>query len=91
MDAILKELQLFSKDEWDKFGLVAGLYQPTLSAIEANHNKDVDKCFRECVSCWLHKQDKVEEKGVPTWLRLADILEEVGYKDLAENIRKRAG
>ena len=90
MDAILKELQLFSKDKWGAFGLEAGLYQPTLSAIEANH-KDVDKCFRECVSRWLQKQDKVEEKGVPTWQRLADILEEVGDKALAENIRKRAG
>lgn len=91
LDAIVKELKLFSKDKWDTFGLKAGLYQPTLSAIEANHNKDVDKCFRECVSCWLQKQDKVEEKGVPTWRRLADILEEVGDKALAENIRKRAG
>ena len=90
MDAILKELKLFSKDKWGTFGLEAGLYQPTLSGIEANH-KDVDKCFRECVSCWLKKQDKVEEKGVPTWRRLAGILKEVGDKALAENIRKRAG
>ena len=91
LDAILKELKLFSKEKWDTFGLEAGLYQPTLNAIEANHNNDVDKCFRECVSCWLQKQDKVEEKGVPTWLRLAGILEEVGDKALAENIREKAG
>lgn len=91
LDAILKELKLFSKDKWDTFGLEAGLYQPTLSAIEANNNKDVDKCFRECVSRWLQKQDKVEEKGAPTWLRLAGILEEVGDKALAEKIRKIAG
>ena len=90
LDDVLKELKLFSKDKWHTFGLVAGLYQPTLSAIGANC-KDVDECFRECVSCWLQKQDKVKEKGVPTWLRLAGILEEVGYKDLAENIRKRDG
>ena len=91
LDAILKELKLFSKDKWGAFGLEAGLYQSTLSAIEANHNNDVDKCFIECVSCWLQKQDKVEEKGVPTWIRLAAILEEVGDKAQAENIRKRAG
>ena len=87
---VLKKLKLFSKDKWHTFGLEAGLYEPTLKAIEADH-KDVDECFRECASRWLQKQDKVEEKGVPTWLRLAAILEEVGDKALAENIRKRDG
>ena len=85
---VLKKLKLFSKDKWHAFGLEAGLYEPTLNDIRANH-KDVDECFRECASRWLQRQDKVEEKGVPTWLRLAGILQEVGNKPLAEIIRKR--
>ena len=98
LDDVLKKLKLFSKDKWHTFGLEAGLYEPALNAIRDNH-KDVDECFRECASRWLQRQDKVEEKGVPTWLRLADILEEVGdkalvediIKALAEDIRKSAG
>ncbi|XP_019855769.1 PREDICTED: uncharacterized protein LOC109584462 [Amphimedon queenslandica] len=88
LDTILSKLSLFPKSKWRSFGLKAGLYHPTLSDIKADHPGDVGGCFRECVSLWLRKKDGVDEKGIPTWLRLGDILEEIGEKDLADEIRK---
>uniref|UniRef100_A0A1X7U7D9 Death domain-containing protein n=1 Tax=Amphimedon queenslandica TaxID=400682 RepID=A0A1X7U7D9_AMPQE len=88
LNTVLSNLSHFPKDKWRSFGLEAGLYEPTLSAIEANHRGDVEGCFRECVSLWLKKKDGVDKKGAPTWLRLRDILEEIGEKDLADEIRR---
>ena len=87
MDAILNQLEQFHKNEWKRFGLEAGLYDSTLSTIEANHSKDCEECFRRCLTRWLERVDKVDEKGMPTWQRLADILEEMGNKALADEIR----
>ena len=83
LDAILNWLVLFPKDKWKDFGLEAGLYAPTLSAIEG----DSEECFSRCLSLWLERADNVDGKGKPTWQRLADILEEMGNKALADEIR----
>ena len=85
---VLNELQLFGKSNWQKFGLEAGLYHNNLQAIETNNSKDVDACFRECIVSWLKRQDNVDDKGKPTLLRLADIVEKTGDRAAADNIRK---
>ena len=87
LDTILKQLVLFAKDKWEEFGLKAGLYAPTLSVIRDDHSKDCEKCFKRCLSLWLERADNVDGKGKPTWQRLADILEEMGNKALADEIR----
>ena len=87
LDAILYWLKWFPKDKWEEFGLKAGLYAPTLSIIEANHRGDSEECFRRCLTLWLERADNVDGKGKPTWQRLAEILEEMGNKDLADEIR----
>ena len=91
LDAILNQLELFPKDKWEEFGSKAGLYAPTLSTIGANHRGDCEKCFERCLSRWLERADKVDEKGKPTWQRLTDILEEMGNKALADTIRNNKG
>ena len=93
MDDILSVLKDFSNDRWEEFGLKAGLkYEPTLSNIAANHmSSGVEKCFRECLSAWLRMEDKVKDKGVPTWLRLAEIMEELGDRATGESIRTNKG
>ena len=88
---ILKQLELFPKDKWHDFGLEAGLYPPTLSTIGDTHRGDSEKCFSKCLSLWLERADNVDEKGKPTWQRLADILEEMGNKALADTIRNNKG
>ena len=80
MNEILSVLEHFRNDIWKPFGLKAGLYEPTLSNIAANY-RSVEECFRECLSAWLRMKDNVKEVGVPTWLRLAEILE--GLQDMA--------
>ena len=37
---------------------------------------------------WLKRQDNVDDKGKPTLLRLADIVEKTGDRAAADNIRK---
>ena len=86
-DEILKQLELFPKNKWKEFGLEAGLYAPTLSAIEDTHKGDSEKCFKISFSLWLERADNVNGKGEPTWQRLADILEEMGNKIIADEIR----
>ena len=85
MSHILNQLKLFPKDKWEDFGLKAGLYAPTLSAIEG----DCDKRFSRCLSLWLERADNVNGKGKPTWRRLAEILEEMGNKALADTITEK--
>ena len=91
LNNILDELKLFSKDRWESFGLKAGLYQPTLDKIKAKYREDVEMCFKECLSCWLRKEDKVNEEGIPTWLRLADIVEHTRDRAMAEKIKNNHG
>ena len=91
LDAILNQLEQFHKNEWKKFGLKAGLYDSTLSTIGDNHKGDCEECFRRCLSLWLKRADNVDEKGKPTWQRLADILEEMGNRALADTIRIEKG
>lgn len=87
LNDVLSVLKDFRNDRWERFGLKAGLYDTTLSNIDANH-RSVEKCFRECLSAWLNVADNVEKEGVPTWLRLADIMEKLGDGAIADSIRR---
>lgn len=85
---ILSVLTNFRNDRWENFGLKAGLkYDTTLSNIAADHRSSVEKRLKECLSAWLGMKDNVEKEGVPTWPRLADIMEELGDKAIADSIR----
>ena len=55
------------------FGLECGLCHNTLKRLEANNPRDVSSCFRECVACWLRREDDVDRRGEPTPQRLAEI------------------
>ena len=90
MDNIKTELEEFDKSDWRRFGSKAGLSYNTLNAIQANKKK-VDDCFEECLACWLRREDKVDEKGKPSWRRLAEIVEKLGDRALADKIRDREG
>ena len=88
LNLVLNVLKSFGRQNWQAFGLEAGLDYNTLKAIGADNPRDVDACFRECVASWLRRQDNVDVKGMPTLLRLADIVEETGDKAAADEIRK---
>ena len=89
LDNVATELKDFKKSDWKKFGLKAGLSN-TLDEIEANNTKVEDR-FLECLFYWLRRKDKVDDKGRPSWRRLVEILEELGDRALADEIRGRKG
>ena len=90
LDNVKTELEEFNKPDWREFGSKAGLRYNTLNKIEADKTKVKDR-FEECLSCWLTREDKVDEKGKPSWRRLVEILEELGDRALADTIRERKG
>uniref|UniRef100_A0A1X7T081 Phosphomevalonate kinase n=1 Tax=Amphimedon queenslandica TaxID=400682 RepID=A0A1X7T081_AMPQE len=93
LDSILTELDQgqFSEVKWEDFGLKAGLSQNTLEKIKTDSRGDTHQCLKKCLSCWLRREDNIDDKGKPSWRRLAEILEELGERALADTIRGRRG
>ena len=91
LDEVLELLETsrFSEQNWLNLGLKFGLLKNTLETIEAKHRPDINRCLIECLTLWLRRVDKVDEKGVPTWDTLADTLSKLGEKKSAENARQK--
>ena len=89
---IIKELtsdQQLPCSVWHKLGLQLGLQDGRLVDIETDcRGKTVD-CFRECMSAWLRGEDKVREKGGPSWSSLATALDTIEEKSIASYIRDK--
>ena len=77
---------MFPYRRWFKLGLLLGILQPTLAKIEADHRNDVARCLQECMTCWLRRVDKVDEKGRPSWDVLVSALKKMEENYVAENI-----
>ena len=78
----------FSQPHWDRLGLQLGLLHPTLEAIESDCRGKASKCLQECLAAWLRKEDNVMDKGGPSWSSLAASLDNIGYRDIAETVRR---
>lgn len=55
-------------------GLQLGLYKHTLDDIDTENRGNLTRCLSECLAAWLRQEDKVSEKGRPTWKTLASAL-----------------
>uniref|UniRef100_A0A1X7TM84 COR domain-containing protein n=1 Tax=Amphimedon queenslandica TaxID=400682 RepID=A0A1X7TM84_AMPQE len=73
--------------QWITLGISLGLYYNTLGVIEEKCRGDVQQCLLKCMAAWLRGEDKVRLKGGPSWLSLAEALEEIEENDIAKNIR----
>ena len=79
----------FSERNWINLGLKFGLLKNTLETVEGQYGTNIGRCLLECLSLWLQRVDKVDEKGVPTWNSLADALSKLGDKKSAEHARQK--
>uniref|UniRef100_A0A1X7UAQ4 Death domain-containing protein n=1 Tax=Amphimedon queenslandica TaxID=400682 RepID=A0A1X7UAQ4_AMPQE len=92
LDIVIKELtsdQHLPCSVWHRLGLQLGLYDPRLVDIDKKNRGDPVECFRECMSAWLRGEDKVREKGGPSWSSLATALDTIEEKSIATNIRDK--
>ena len=79
----------FLDSKWLDLGLHLGLLMDTLKTIEAQYEKDVSRCLLECLSLWLQRVDKVDERGGPNWDTLANALSKVGERFSADDVRQK--
>ena len=89
LDDVIDELQSMNYTEWKALGVHLGLSYNTLEAIRVDCTGSVKKCLMECMAAWLKAEDKVKEKGGPTWSSLATALKKIGANDIASNIRAK--
>ena len=72
MDEVhIKHFRSFTK--WDELGLELGLYKPTIEVIK-EENKTISRQNMEMLTRWLKMEDKVKDKGGPTWNQLITAL-----------------
>ena len=76
-----------ARGKWFNLGLELGIDEVTLKMLKTNHD-DEETRFREMLSEWLRMIDPY-----PSWEGLLEALSQppVGYKDLAEEVRKKQG
>ena len=92
LDIVIKELmstQRLSCVVWRDLGLQLGLYDPTLVEIDEKCRGNPVQCFRECMSAWLRKEDKVRDTDGPSWLSLVSALHTIGEHHIATNIERK--
>ena len=92
LDIVIEELTILNHlpyHTWHDLGLQLGLYQPRLEDINEDNNGDSKKCFRQCMSAWLRGEDKVREKGGPSWSSLGTALDKEGKHHIATYIRDK--
>ena len=80
----------FLERNWLTLGLQLGLLKNTLETVEAKYGTDVSRCLLECLSLWLRRADKVDEKGGPTWDTLATALSKIGENTSVHNTRLKS-
>ena len=79
LDDVVNSLQRkhFTSTHWKELGLQLGLYMPTLDEIDDKCRGNPRKCLQECLAAWLRKEDKVANKGGPTWISLVTALDKI--------------
>ena len=79
---LLKELCSTVADEWENLGILLDIEYGSLKQIKSDHMGDCKACLREMLRLWL-VQTRVEH----SWSAIADALEALKHKDLAEHIQ----
>lgn len=75
----------YSGVSYYQLGLHLGLLDRTLQIIATDYRKTNDRLL-QCIRAWLCKDDKVEQKGSPTWTILKEALRKIGENAVANGI-----
>ena len=59
-----------------------------LDGTKLAQNRTADTFLFDLVGNWLNRTHKVAEKGIPSWRKLIEVLEEVDEMGLASDIPK---
>ena len=86
---VIDELRSIDFTKWKELGLSLGLHHNTLEKIKESCRGNPRTCLLECMAAWLKGEDKVREKGGPSWSSLATALEEIGANDIVRHIRAK--
>ena len=70
--------------KWFNFGALLGVPPSTLQAIDNHYHSDCDDCLTRMLM-WLIENSRI------TWSSVAQALGQIGYGDLAEQIRQSHG
>ncbi|XP_019855829.1 PREDICTED: uncharacterized protein LOC109584508 [Amphimedon queenslandica] len=86
-DVLNDEPSLLSCDpsSWKFLGRNLGLADDTLQKIEDFHDTTEDRLYF-CLLKWIQRSDKVDEKGGPTHLILADSLKKMKKEEIAKRV-----
>ena len=80
---LLRELLSKVSADWEDIGITLDLEQGQLNAIKSDHQQSM-KCFKEMLKLWLKQVDPP-----PTWSAIIEAMNVLGYKSLAEELRKK--
>ena len=75
--------------DWQSLGLQLGLFYPTLDKIETEQHRVIEMCKTKMLVAWFKLQDKVREKGAPSWSVLQRALQAIGENELANQITSK--
>ncbi len=70
--------------KWFNFGALLGVPPSTLQAIDNQYHSDCDDCLTRML-IWVIENSRI------TWSSVAQALGQIGYEDLAEQIRQSHG
>jgi len=68
---------------WHNLGIQLGVPDDELKQIESNYTRDNSRCKSEMLSYWFHNAEE------QSWDVIADALEKIDYRTLANKIRRR--
>ncbi len=76
---VLKALSTVPIDNRDDVALALGVELEQIKVFEANHPKNIDRVWKEIISCWLNSS------STHTWTTLAQVLLDNGLSHFVKN------
>ena len=83
MKQLLQQLYNTVADKWRAIGILLEIPEAQLMTIDEKYRGDPQKCLMAMLSNWLATSSS------PTWQELAESVEFVGYRNVAQKLREK--